>query len=384
MPDRQKKDGRPFRVVIVGAGRIGTALALLLREKLEFEVILADPTEPGRRRAEELGLPLAEVDPSNPARLDQLLTGIDAVVAALPSSATPMVAAAARRNGTHYLDLGDDGAALEAIRREAGAASGCFIAQCGISPGLVSGLVLDLASRGGDWPDIAVRIGGLPQNPSGRLGYGLIWDIDATLREYTRSSVALIEGRKAELAPLSRCGPLRLGSCDYEAFVSSAVPDTLCERLAGKAGSLVSYTIRYPGHADYISFLLDELKLRDRVYQLRNLFLNGLPEIADDRLLISIVATSSHGGSQVSEHFLRKIEPVQVGGTMVGAMRRTASSHVAAVLDLLRCGSIGKPGLLAQEDIPFALLRENRFLAWFFEAPATVAAPAQSSMEALS
>lgn len=373
---------RPFRVVIVGAGRIGTALALFLREKPEFEILLADPTEPGRRRAEELGLPLADADPNNPARLDQMLTGADAVVAALPSSATPMVAAAARRNATHYLDLGDDEVALEAIRREASAASGCFVAQCGISPGLVSGLVLDLASRYGNEPDIAVRIGGLPQKPSGRLGYGLVWDIDATLREYTRPSVALIDGRKTALAPLSRCSPLRLGSRDYEAFVSSAIPDTLCERLAGKVASLVSYTIRYPGHADYIAFLLDELKLRDRVYLLRNLFLNGLSEIADDRLLISIVATSNQGGSQIAEHFMRKIEPVRIAGATVGAMRRTAASHVAAVLDLLRSGSIGKPGLLAQEDIPFALLRENRFLSWFFSA--AVAAPRSSLSEAAS
>lgn len=382
MPDRQENGRRRFKVVIIGAGRIGTALALLLREKPEFDVLMADPTEPGRRRVKELGLPLADADPSHPARLDQLLTGADAVVAALPSSATPMVAAAARRHGTHYLDLGDDGTALEAIRREAEVASCCFVAQCGISPGLVSGLVLDLASRCGNEPDIAVRIGGLPQQPSGRLGYGLIWDIDATLREYTRPSVALIDGHKTELAPMSRCSPLRLGSCDYEAFVSSAIPDTLCERLAGKVASLVSYTIRYPGHADCIAFLLDELKLRERLYLLRNLFLNGLPEIPDDRLLISIVATSGHDGSEVAEHFLREIEPVEIGGVMVGAMRRTAASHVAAVLDLLRCGSIGKSGLLAQEDIPFALLRENRFLAWFFETSAT--ALQQSLSEPLS
>ncbi|KRE08290.1 hypothetical protein ASE61_01420 [Bosea sp. Root670] len=382
MPDRQENGRRRFKVVIIGAGRIGTALALLLREKPEFDVLMADPTEPGRRRVKELGLPLADADPSHPARLDQLLTGADAVVAALPSSATPMVAAAARRHGTHYLDLGDDGTALEAIRREAEVASSCFVAQCGISPGLVSGLVLDLASRCGNEPDIAVRIGGLPQQPSGRLGYGLIWDIDATLREYTRPSVALIDGHKTELAPMSRCSPLRLGSCDYEAFVSSAIPDTLCERLAGKVASLVSYTIRYPGHADCIAFLLDELKLRERLYLLRNLFLNGLPEIPDDRLLISIVATSGHDGSEVAEHFLREIEPVEIGDVMVGAMRRTAASHVAAVLDLLRCGSIGKSGLLAQEDIPFALLRENRFLAWFFETSAT--ALQQSLSEPLS
>ena len=56
-------------------------------------------------------------------------------------------------------------------------------------------------------------------------------------------------------------------------------------------------------------------------------------------------------------------------------MRRTAASHVAAVLDLLRLGLIGKPGLLAQEDIPLALLRDNRFLAWFFGAAAEAARP---------
>ena len=149
---------RPFRVVIVGAGRIGTALGLLLREKPEFEILLVDPTEPARRRAEGLALPFAEVDPSNAAHLDRVLAGADAVVAAVPSSATPLVAAAARRSGTHYLDLGDDGAALEAVRREADAAQGSFVAQCGISPGLVSSLVLDLAAQSTAPADIDVRI----------------------------------------------------------------------------------------------------------------------------------------------------------------------------------------------------------------------------------
>ncbi|QEL24114.1 hypothetical protein FQV39_17145 [Bosea sp. F3-2] len=370
MADRQGNNARPFRVVIVGAGRIGIALALLLREKPEFTFLLADPTEPGRRRAKDLALPLTEADPGNVAELDRVLAGADAVVAALPSSATPMVAAAARRSGSHYLDLGDDGAALEAVQREASAAAGCFIAQCGISPGLVSGLVLDLAARCPGLPDIDVRIGALPQTLAGRLGYGLVWDVDATLREYTRASLALIDGREAELAPLSRCSPLHLGERDYEVFVSGAIPTTLRACLAGKVGNLISHTIRYPGHADQMAFLLDELKLRERVYLLRNLFLNALPEITDDRLLISITAASRGAEGARHEHFLREVEPTRIDDVSIGAMRRTAASHVAAVLDLLRLGQIGRRGLLAQEDIPLSLLRENRFLAWFFETPA--------------
>lgn len=372
MADRQGSNVRPFKVVIVGAGRVGIALALLLREAPEFEFLLVDPTEPGRRRSRDLALPSAEADPGNAAQIDRVLAGADAVVAALPSSATPMVAAAARRSGSHYLDLGDDGAALEAVQREAGAAAGCFVTQCGISPGLVSGLVLDLISRCPGLADIDVRIGALPQTPAGRLGYGLIWDVDATLREYTRASLALVDGREAELTPLSRCKPLHLGSRDYEVFVSGAIPTTLRERLAGKVGNLISHTIRYPGHADHMAFLLDELKLRERVYQLRNLFLNALPEIADDHLLISIDVASRDAKDAPHEHFLREVEPMQIGNVSIGAMRRTAASHVAVVLDLLRLGRIGRRGLLAQEDIPLDLLRESRFLAWFFETPAPV------------
>jgi len=69
------------------------------------------------------------------------------------------------------------------------------------------------------------------------------------------------------------------------------------------------------------------------------------------------------------------VEPLAVGGTSIGAMRRTAASHVAAVLDLLRLGIIGKPGLLAQEDIPPALLQDSRFLAWFFEPAEPAVSP---------
>ncbi|WP_332681656.1 saccharopine dehydrogenase family protein [Bosea sp. (in: a-proteobacteria)] len=368
MVDRAQHGGRPFRVVIVGGGRVGSALALLLKQTAEFEVVVVDPTEPARRRMEELGLPLAEVDPGNAAQIDRLLAEAQAVVAALPSSATPTVAAAARRNGVHYLDLSDDTAGLEAVRHEARAAAGCFIPQCGISPGLVSQLVLDLVSRVGGAPEVDVRIGTLPRQPGNRFGYGLTWDVDALLREYTQPSTALVAGRRTSLAALSELEQLRLGERDYEVFISGNIPASLCARLEGRVERLTSRTIRYPGHLDYMRFLLDDLKLRGRVDLLRNLFLNALPEIVDDRLLISVTATSSARGSTVEERFTREVVSAPIGGRNVSAMRRTAAAHVAAVLDLLRCGVIGEAGLCLQEDIPFSELSQNRFLSWFFES----------------
>jgi saccharopine dehydrogenase-like NADP-dependent oxidoreductase len=116
-----------------------------------------------------------------------------------------------------------------------------------------------------------------------------------------------------------------------------------------------------------MKFLLDDLKLRHRVDLLRNLFLNALPEIDEDRLLIFITAVGIRNGRRVEHRFARHVAPATVGGVLLSALRRTAASHVAAVLDLVREGTIGGSGLIAQEDIPIAALSGNRFLSWFFD-----------------
>lgn len=387
MPDApMKRPGekhRPFSVVIVGGGRIGSALAVLLRQAPEFDVVIVDPTEPARVSARDLNLRLVDIDPGNASKLDSLLARSDAVVAALPSSATPPIAAAARRSGVHYLDLSDDTPGLDAVRREAASATACFVPQCGVSPGLISPLVLDLVSRGVMQGEVNVRIGTLPRHSTNRLGYGLTWDVDALLREYLQPSTALIDRKVTSLPPLSEQEQLRLDDSLYEVFVSGNIPLSLCTRLEGRVDSLVSRTIRYPGHLDFMKFLLDDLKLRHRVDQLRNLFLNALPEIDDDRLLIFITAAGMRNGQRIEHRFARHVVPATVGAVSLSAMRRTAASHVAAVLDLIREGRLGGPGLIAQEDIPIDALRANRFLSWFFDGIATASA-AHSSMETAS
>lgn len=374
---------RPFSVVIVGGGRIGSALAVLLRETPEFDVVIVDPTEPARVSARNLNLRLVDIDPGNPSKLDSLLARSDAVVAALPSSATPPIAAAARRSGVHYLDLSDDTPGVEAVRREAVSASACFIPQCGVSPGLISPLVLDLVSKGVMQGEVDVRIGTLPRHSTNRFGYGLTWDVDALLREYLQPSTALINRKVTSLPPLSDQEQLRLDDSLYEVFVSGSIPLSLCTYLEGRVDSLVSRTIRYPGHLDYMKFLLDDLKLRHRVDLLRNLFLNALPEIDDDRLLIFITAVGMQNGRRIEHRFARHVVPTTIGAVSLSAMRRTAASHVAAVLDLIREGQLSASGLISQEDIPIDALRANRFLAWFFDG-ITTASAAHSNMETAS
>jgi len=356
----------PFRVAILGGGRIGSALALFLSRAPEFRVTLVDPTEPARERARKMRLPLVELDPSDRTKLDRLLKENDAVVAALPATACLPIAAAAKRASIHYLDLNEDSASASDIAAMAKDAVRSFIPQCGISPGLISPLTLDLASRTPSPRDIQIRIGILPRYSTNRLGYGLTWDVNALIAEYTNSSTALLKGKPVKLPPLSGQETLHIDGITYEAFVSGSVPASLCHRLEGQVDTVVSKTIRYPGHLDYIGFLFDDLRLRERPDLLRNLLLNALPEIDDDQLLILVSAKGSRDGHGTETNWWRRILPDEGEGLAISAIRRTAASHVAAVLDLLRMGVLPASGLVAQEDIPFENLRSNRFLHWFF------------------
>lgn len=363
----------PFRVLIVGGGRIGSALALFLSRAPEFSVMLVDPTEPARERAHKLGLALVDADPSDRTKLDRLLRETDVVIAAMPALACAPVAAAAKRLSVHYIDLNEDSSTAAHIASIAREAAKSFIPQCGISPGLISPLTLDLAARTPSAQDIQIRIGSLPRYSTNRLGYGLAWDVNALIAEYTSPSAALRKGKSVKLQPLSEKETLYIDGRTYEAFVSGSVPESLCQRLGSRVDTVISKTIRYPGHLDYIDFLFEDLRLRERPDLLRNLLLNALPEIDDDQLLILISARGTRDRHEAETIWWRRILPDRIGGVSIGAIRRAAASHTAAVLDLLRMGMLPTSGLVLQEDIPLARLQENRFLSWFFTEEAAFA-----------
>lgn len=54
-------------------------------------------------------------------------------------------------------------------------------------------------------------------------------------------------------------------------------------------------TLRYPGHLDYMRFLLEDLGLNARRNMLKSLLLNGLRMIDDDLLVIFVTAVGERG-----------------------------------------------------------------------------------------
>src|SRR3954451_23101757 len=102
----EPSEGTVRNVLLLGAGKIGGAIAALLGHGRDFAVRVGDehPAALDRLR----GLPNVEpmrVDVSDPRALRRAMSGIDDVVSACPFGVNPTIARAAREAGASYFDL---------------------------------------------------------------------------------------------------------------------------------------------------------------------------------------------------------------------------------------------------------------------------------------
>lgn len=349
-----------MRILVVGAGRCGVAIAEMLAASGDYEVTLADIAEEASDRATSINLPFVQIDGTRQREMDRVLPGFDAVVAAAPSPVCLFVAAAAETAGIAYLDLADVPEIVASGRLTGPPA----IPSCGFSPGLVNDIAAGLSARIPGPFDMTVRAGALPLYPTNRLGYGLSWNVGDLIEEYTSPSDAIRNGRPIRVAPLQEHEVLMLDGARYEAFTTGAAASSLTAMLMGRAENFVFKTIRYPGHLELMRFLIDDLGLGGRRDLLRMLLQNGLSEINQDVLLLFITVRSVRDGLRAEESDFHRIRHGRLpSGRAIGALPRASAAHLCAMLDLLRTGEIAPTGIIRHETIPLKAIVGNRFVA---------------------
>lgn len=349
------------RVAIVGAGRVGLALADMLRAGGGYSVLVADCTEEALANARARGHEAVHADASRIEDLRAAVAGCDVVVAAVPDLVTAKVAEAAAEAGAHYLDFSPPDPRTEAFRARL-APGRAFLDGCGVSPGLADLAAIELAAGFPGAVDLVVRVGAIPARRTNRLGYGLIWNLDGLLAEYTAPCEAIEDGARVMLPALSQREEFALGGVAYEAFCTAGGLGSLIGRVGSNVRSLVFRTIRYPGHVDYMQFLLDDLGLRHRRDLLLTVLRNGLRPVEDDVVLVYVTARGEIDGAAAERSVVLRVEPKAGGGDHPNALALGSAAHAAGLLDLV-CGE-GRAGRTAAPEGRAHLrqLLDNRFL----------------------
>ena len=350
------------RVLIAGAGHIGSLAAELLAATGDYRVTVVDRDELALARSRELSrVETLRVSVTDHEAMVAALRGSFAVLSAAPYAVTGAVAQAAHAAGVHYLDLTEDVATTRLVKSLAADATQALIPQCGLAPGFISIVGMELARRFETLDTLRLRVGALPQFPSNALGYNLTWSTAGVINEYCQPCEAIVDGARVVVPPLEQLEHFALEGVQYEAFNTSGGLGTLCDTLAGQVRELNYRTIRYPGHRDAMKLLLQDLRLAERPEVLAELLENALPETRQDVVVIFATATGRRGGRNMQESFAHRVHPTVLAGREWTAIQTTTASSACAVLDLLAEGRLPVRGFVRQEDIRLADFLANRF-----------------------
>jgi len=242
------------QVVILGAGRVGTAVAIDLAQEEGVSVTVADVSEPALVELRAKGrIATQRRDLSRAAEVRAAIQDADYVVGAVPGFLGFRTLKAVLEAGKDIVDISfseEDPFALESLAREQGVTA---IVDCGIAPGcdnLILGCVekqLDRVLR------FECLVGGLPTVRTWPYEYKAGFSPIDVLEEYTRPARYVAHGELVTLPALSEPELIDFpGVGTLEAFNSDGLR-TLLHTV--DAPFKKEKTLRYPGHIEKMHML---------------------------------------------------------------------------------------------------------------------------------
>lgn len=351
------------KVVVLGAGMVGGAMAADLCTEYEVVVVDAD-----RGRGEALAgrhrLTFQQADLMQPAAVAAVVAPADLVIGATPGFMGFRVLAAVIAAGKNVVDISffpEDPFALDELARRAGVTA---VIDCGVAPGL-GNLILGYHHARMTVASFECMVGGLPTARPYPWQYKAPFSPIDVIEEYTRPARLVVNGEivvkpalsDAELVTLAPVGEL-------EAFNTDGLR-TLLRTVS--VPHMRERTLRYPGHIELIRVLqasgfFDEaprtvtgpdgqpVRVRPLDITAALLFEQWRLQAAEPEFTIMRVRISGTEAGQertYTYHLYDQTDPV----TGFSSMARTTGYTCTGVARLLLNGAYSRPGICPPELI---------------------------------
>jgi len=348
-----------MNIVVMGAGRVGRAIARDLAGGGKHRVTAADVSAAALVPLEREGLRVVQADLSDAATVAALATEHDFVVGAGPAKLGFRTVRTVIEAGRSLVDISffeEDPLPLDGLARERGVVA---VVDAGIAPGLPNVLFGHVAAGPGRVTRFVCYVGGLPATPSGPMRYKAPFAPKDVIELYTRPARHVQEGRPRTDPALilrSRMDFPEVGT--LEAFLTDGLRTMLREDVP----EMREMTLRYPGHIDQVVLLRDlgffeaePRRVGDRTVVPRELtesLLFPAWEFApgeEDVTVLRVEIDVEDGGKRRRRTWETIDRYDRATGT--SSMARTTGYTCTGVVDLVTGGRYSKPGLSAPEDV---------------------------------
>ena len=339
------------RIAVMGLGKVGKLAAELLVES-GFKVTGYDVRERG-----DLPFPVHHINLGEPEAVAAALGEVDAVLSCLPYNLNIPLADAAHAAKVHYFDLTEDVPTTKHILHLSETAETLMAPQCGLAPGFVGIVGASLIEALDECRSCKMRVGALPQHPTGLMGYSFNWSPEGVVNEYLNDCEVLEHGEIKWVSPMEWVEKIYIDGVRLEAFTTSGGLGTMCQTYLGRVPNIDYKTMRYPGHVELMNFFFHELLMRDRREEAGEILVNAKPPVEDDIVYIHVAAEGMADGRLARKEFVRAYRPRDIAGKQRTAIAWTTACSVVSVVELVRGGVLPDRGFLKQEEIPL-----DRFL----------------------
>ncbi len=255
-----------MKLTVIGAGSIGSAIAydLTTRDAVTLVKVCdarARPLQELHDAVQSPKLRSFQVDVRDPNVLESVLRGTDGAIACVPSHLNPNLARLCVEMGIDYFDLGGS---EQTVRRQlelddlARKKQVWVVPNCGLAPGLINILCLHGVEQFDEVDAAHLRVGDVPLHPEPPFNFRISWSAEKVIDDYTTAAPAIENGEIVQVEPLTHDERIVFDAPfgEMEAFCTAGGLSTLTESLVGRVRRLDYKTIRWPGHASQMRFLL--------------------------------------------------------------------------------------------------------------------------------
>ena len=332
-------------VLVLGLGKVGTLVGVLLN-KTGFHVVGVS-----RREKSDHPFETKKIDVSDTSQVVELMKKHDAVMSCLPYHFNLDIAKQAYLHKIHYFDLTEDVQTTKQIIKMSKSAASILAPQCGLAPGFIAIVGASLAQNIDKVRNLKLRVGALPQHPTGLLGYAFNWSPEGVVNEYLNDCEVIEDGVHKWISPMEWVERLVINGIPLEAFTTSGGLGTMCETYLGVIDNLDYKSIRYPGHVKLMNFFFHELLMRENRKMAGEILTNAKPPVKKDVVYIHASAEGLQNKQLVRDEFVNAYYPIEIDGQYWSAISWTTAASACAIVEMARNDLISNKGFVKQEMI---------------------------------
>jgi lysine 6-dehydrogenase len=346
--------------VVLGGGRVGSAIVRDLAAEDDFEVLVVDIDPVAVDRMTEFGADGVVADLSKGETVARAVQDAHLVVGAVPGFMGYRTVEQVLQAGKPIVDISffpEDAFGLQELAAEAGVP--CLF-DCGVAPGLTNLTLGHLEEHLDETISFEAYVGGLPVERTWPWEYKAPFSPGDVIQEYVRPARMRRNGVDVTMPALSDIELVNFpGLGSLEAFNTDGLRSLL---RTSSTPTMVEKTMRYPGHAMHMKLLRDsgffsttEIQAASGAVRPRDVaeallfdawsFEEGEPDITVIRIVVEGVKDGKR--LRFTYNLLDHYNP----DTETMSMARTTGYTCTAMANLVARGLWSKPGLAPPEIV---------------------------------